>query len=117
MSSPLPLSRVLAARGQGGEALRWAREEGLSVDDDLSYLRPLVVLPSGCWPDVFCVSKGDFRPLPPAAPDGDCRRRRPPAAGDHAGRCGGSQSQREPEMRVLTVYAHHDPRSFCHSVL
>jgi LuxR family transcriptional regulator, maltose regulon positive regulatory protein len=38
---PIPAlrSRVLAAQGALGAALRWAREQGLSVDDDLSYLR------------------------------------------------------------------------------
>ena len=38
---PVPAlrARVLAAHGQVGEALGWAREQGLSVDDDLSYLR------------------------------------------------------------------------------
>jgi len=30
---------VLAAQGRVGEALRWVRERGLSVDDDPSYLR------------------------------------------------------------------------------
>ena len=32
-------ARVLAAQGKLDEALSWARERGLSVDDDLSYLR------------------------------------------------------------------------------
>ena len=32
-------ARVWAAQGKLGEALNWARERGLSVDDDLSYLR------------------------------------------------------------------------------
>jgi LuxR family maltose regulon positive regulatory protein len=32
-------ARVLVARGDLGEALRWARGRGLSVDDDVSYLR------------------------------------------------------------------------------
>jgi LuxR family transcriptional regulator, maltose regulon positive regulatory protein len=38
---PIPAlrARVLAARGRVGEALAWARERGLSADDDLSYLR------------------------------------------------------------------------------
>ena len=38
---PVPAlrARVLAAQGRVGEALGWAREQGLSVDDDLSYLR------------------------------------------------------------------------------
>jgi LuxR family transcriptional regulator, maltose regulon positive regulatory protein len=38
---PVPASRarVLIAQGRLGEALGWARELGLSVDDDLSYLR------------------------------------------------------------------------------
>ena len=38
---PVPAlrARVLAAHGRVGEALGWAREQGLSVDDDLSYLR------------------------------------------------------------------------------
>ena len=38
---PVPASaaRLLALRGRFGEALDWAREQGLSVDDDLSYLR------------------------------------------------------------------------------
>ena len=31
--------RVRVAQGEWGEALGWAREQGLSVDDDLSYLR------------------------------------------------------------------------------
>jgi LuxR family transcriptional regulator, maltose regulon positive regulatory protein len=40
---PIPAlrARVLAARGRLGEALAWARERGLSADDDLSYLREL----------------------------------------------------------------------------
>ena len=38
---PVPAlrARVLAAQGRVGEALGWARERGLSADDDLSYLR------------------------------------------------------------------------------
>jgi LuxR family maltose regulon positive regulatory protein len=38
---PVPAlrARVLVALGRMGEALGWARERGLSVDDDLSYLR------------------------------------------------------------------------------
>jgi LuxR family maltose regulon positive regulatory protein len=38
---PVPAlrARVLAARGHVGEALGWAREQGLSTDDDLSYRR------------------------------------------------------------------------------
>ena len=38
---PVPASRarVRVALGELGEALGWARERGLSVDDDLSYLR------------------------------------------------------------------------------
>jgi LuxR family transcriptional regulator, maltose regulon positive regulatory protein len=38
---PIPAlrARVLAAQGRVGEALAWAREQGLSTDDDLSYLR------------------------------------------------------------------------------
>jgi LuxR family maltose regulon positive regulatory protein len=38
---PVPASRarLLAAQGRVGEALGWAREQGLSVDDELSYLR------------------------------------------------------------------------------
>jgi LuxR family maltose regulon positive regulatory protein len=38
---PVPAlrARVLVARGAMGEALGWVREQGLSVDDDLSYLR------------------------------------------------------------------------------
>jgi LuxR family transcriptional regulator, maltose regulon positive regulatory protein len=37
---PIPAlrARVLAAQGRVGDALAWAREQGLSVDDDLSYL-------------------------------------------------------------------------------
>jgi len=38
---PVPAlrARVSVAQGELGEALGWARERGLSVDDDLSYLR------------------------------------------------------------------------------
>ncbi|MGD0608978.1 MAG: BTAD domain-containing putative transcriptional regulator, partial [Streptosporangiaceae bacterium] len=38
---PVPAlkARVLIAQGNLGEALGWAREQGLSADDDLSYLR------------------------------------------------------------------------------
>jgi len=38
---PIPAlrARMLAARGVVGEALRWARDRALSVDDDLCYLR------------------------------------------------------------------------------
>ncbi len=38
---PVPAlrARVRVAQGEWGEALGWAREQGLSVDDDLSYLR------------------------------------------------------------------------------
>jgi LuxR family maltose regulon positive regulatory protein len=38
---PIPAirARVLIARGRWGDALSWARDRGLSVDDDLRYLR------------------------------------------------------------------------------
>jgi LuxR family maltose regulon positive regulatory protein len=38
---PIPAlrARVLVARGDLGEALGWARDRGLSVDDDVTYLR------------------------------------------------------------------------------
>jgi LuxR family maltose regulon positive regulatory protein len=38
---PIPALRahLLAAQGRVGEALAWAREQGLSADDELSYLR------------------------------------------------------------------------------
>jgi LuxR family maltose regulon positive regulatory protein len=38
---PVPAfrARLLAAQGQVGDALSWVREQGLSSDDDLSYLR------------------------------------------------------------------------------
>jgi LuxR family maltose regulon positive regulatory protein len=36
---PAVKARVWIAQGRLGEALGWAREQGLSVDDDLSYLR------------------------------------------------------------------------------
>jgi ATP/maltotriose-dependent transcriptional regulator MalT len=38
---PVPAlrARVLAAQGRVGDALAWAREQGLSADDELSYLR------------------------------------------------------------------------------
>jgi LuxR family maltose regulon positive regulatory protein len=36
---PATRARVWIARGRLGEALGWARERGLSVEDDLSYLR------------------------------------------------------------------------------
>jgi LuxR family maltose regulon positive regulatory protein len=36
---PAMRARVWIAQGRFGEALGWAREQGLSVDDDLSYLR------------------------------------------------------------------------------
>ena len=38
---PVPAlrARVLAAQGRWREALDWAREQGLSVDDNLSYVR------------------------------------------------------------------------------
>ena len=37
---PIPAlrARVLAAQGRAGEAFAWAREQGLSAEDDLSYL-------------------------------------------------------------------------------
>jgi LuxR family maltose regulon positive regulatory protein len=40
---PIPAlrARVLAAQGRVGDALAWARERGLSADDDLSYLLEL----------------------------------------------------------------------------
>jgi LuxR family maltose regulon positive regulatory protein len=36
---PALTARLLAEQGRIGEALGWAREQGLSADDDLSYLR------------------------------------------------------------------------------
>jgi LuxR family transcriptional regulator, maltose regulon positive regulatory protein len=36
---PALAARVWVAQGRVGEALDWAREQGLSVEDDLSYLR------------------------------------------------------------------------------
>ncbi len=36
---PAVKARVWIAQGRLGEALGWAREQGLSADDDLSYLR------------------------------------------------------------------------------
>ena len=36
---PAMRARVLVAQGRLGEALGWAREQGLSAEDDLSYLR------------------------------------------------------------------------------
>ncbi|HEX5296933.1 MAG TPA: hypothetical protein VFW50_08090 [Streptosporangiaceae bacterium] len=36
---PAVKARIWIAQGRLGEALGWAREQGLSVDDDLSYLR------------------------------------------------------------------------------
>ena len=36
---PAVRARVWVAQGQLGEALGWVRERGLSVEDDLSYLR------------------------------------------------------------------------------
>jgi LuxR family maltose regulon positive regulatory protein len=36
---PALTARIQAAQGRIGEALRWARERGLSVDDDASYLQ------------------------------------------------------------------------------
>jgi LuxR family maltose regulon positive regulatory protein len=36
---PALTARLLAAQGRFGEALGWAHEQGLSVDDDVSYLR------------------------------------------------------------------------------
>ena len=38
---PIPAlrARVLAAQGRVGDALAWAREQGLTADDDVSYLR------------------------------------------------------------------------------
>ncbi len=38
-SYPALKTRVWVAQGRLGEALGWAREQGLSVEDDLSYLR------------------------------------------------------------------------------
>jgi LuxR family maltose regulon positive regulatory protein len=40
---PIPAlrARVLAAQGRVGEAVAWARAQGLSAEDDLSYLREL----------------------------------------------------------------------------
>jgi LuxR family maltose regulon positive regulatory protein len=37
--APALRARVWIAKGRLGEALGWAREQGLSVDDNLSYLR------------------------------------------------------------------------------
>jgi hypothetical protein len=52
---PIPAlrARVLAARGRVADALAWAREQGLSASDDLSYLREFESTspwPGCCWP-------------------------------------------------------------------
>ena len=55
---PAMIARVLAAQGRIGEALAWAREQGLAANDELSYLREFehitlakVLLASSASPD------------------------------------------------------------------
>ena len=61
---PVPAlrDRVWIARGSLGEALGWAREQGLSADDDLSYLREFEHI---TWPGCYWRSTGASAPSAP----------------------------------------------------
>jgi hypothetical protein len=52
-------ARMWVAQGRLGEALGWAREQGLSAHDDLSYLREFEhITLAGCsWPDTRAIGK------------------------------------------------------------
>ena len=95
---PIPAlrARVLAAHGRVGEAAAWAREQGLSATDDLSYLREFEHItlarvlagpvqgagrgrpPSRCGPAAAAPSPGSRS----GGADGKCHRD-PGAAGAH----------------------------------
>ena len=71
---PAMIARVLAAQGRVGEALAWAREQGLAADDELSYLREFEHITLA---RVLLASRGAAgrRPAPRPAARGGRRRR------------------------------------------
>ena len=71
-------ARVLIRQGRTGEALDWAREHGLSVEDDLSYCTSTSTSPwrGCCWP-----AARRFKPRDSWI---GCSRRRNAAAGGEA---------------------------------
>ena len=96
---PVPAlkARAWIAQGRLGEALGWAREQGLSVDDDLSYLREFEHLTLA---RLLLARQDDDRPEPSLHQAARLLQRLLPAA-DEGGRTG-----RVIEILVLRALAH-----------
>ena len=96
---PVPAlkARVWIAQGRLGEALGWAREQGLSVDDDLSYLREFEHITLA---RVLLARYQDER-AERSLHAGDPAPGAPPAGGGRRGRTG-----RVIEILVLQALAH-----------
>ena len=94
---PVPAlhARVLAAHGQVGEALRWARDRGLSVDDDLSYLREY---------EHVTLARVLLAQYTANRSDGSLRRGDPAPAAPPAGR-GGGKARTGSVIEILVLQA------------
>ena len=98
---PVPAlrARVWIAQGRLGEALGWAREQGLSADDDLSYLREFEHITLA---RVLLARHARSVPSPPftrrpGSWSDSCRRRKRGAGRDASSRswcCGRSRTRR-----------------------